>query len=348
MVYFANRGKINSGGLLRYKMRKSLLAIIILFVLGAGGYVVFSGVLQKSQEVRVYKIGILVRGESYRPAVEGFLSKMKELGYEQKKNIEYDIRFVEKKEELPIVVKLFLEKGVDLIHTYSTPATVEASKQTQTVPIVFGSMGDPIASGVVRSLQRPGGNVTGIGSLSVDLTAKRLQFLKEIFPEIKKVAIPFTPTDIPGRRSFEVAEDTAGKLGILLVPYHITPEHTPLEVAQSIFRKDVDGMIVSADSLVWANLAAFIKQAAGEKIPFAVFDKDMVVKGGLVGYGPDYFTVGQQSAVITNKILHGAKPQELPIEVPEKFILAVNLRTARENGFNIPEKFLAKVDLLVK
>lgn len=305
-------------------------------------------VQQSENSGKKFLIGIIVRGKSYEPGVMGFKEKMQELGFQEGKNIRYIVRFTDKREGLPIIIKEFLDNNVDLIHSYSTPATKEAYNQTKIIPIVFGSMGDPLASGVVKSLSSSGTNVTGVSSLSVDLTAKRLEFLLELFPSIRKVAIPFSIGDIPGERSVEVAKESAFKLGVKLVPYTITSERGVKETAAAILKKDIDGIIVSADSAVWANLSLYVAQAKKEKLPFAVFDKDMVEKGGLVGYGPDYFAVGRQAAILAHKILKGAKPEDLPIESPNKLILAVNLKTAGENGFFIPDQFLSKADLVIK
>lgn len=329
-------------------MTKKLFFILAALILIIGAVLYGSIVKQSENGNKEFLIGIVVRGKSYEPGVAGFIGKMKELGYIEGENVKYIVRFTDKREDLPGIIKEFLDNKVDLIHAYSTPATKEAYNQTKTVPIIFGSMGDPLASGVVKSLSGSGTNVTGIGSLSVDLTAKRLEFLKEIFPSIKKVAMPFTVGDIPGERSVEVAEESGAKLGVVIVTYPITKERGVKETAAAIFKKDVDGIVISADSAVWASLSSYISQAAKEKLPFAVFDKDMVENGGLVGYGPDYFSVGMQAAILTDKILQGAKPTELPIESPSKLILAVNLKTAKENNFVITDAFLSKVDLVIK
>lgn len=325
---------------------KKIILIITALIAIVAAFVFFVAPPQLSQTPasKIYKIGILVRGATYAQGVDGFKTKMKELGYEEGKNVTYIIRFVDKKEELPEVVSEFLKEDVDLIHTYSTPATTEAYKQTKTVPIVFGSMGDPLASKVIDSLQRPGTNVTGVGSLSAPLAAKRLEFLKEAMLSIHKVAIPFTPDDIPGKSSYNFALEAAKKLGIELAPYYISKERDVKATALAIKRKDVDGIVISSDSLVWANLAAYIEQAKKEKLPFAVFDKDMVEKGGLLGYGPDYFATGEQSAFFVDKIFKGAKPADLPIENPSKLLLVLNLKTAKDIGFIFPTSLLLKAD----
>lgn len=308
-------------------------------------YVAKDGVVKKDSS---YKVGIVVRGQSYAAGVDGFKSKMVELGYEEGKNISYDVRFVEKGDEIPSTVAEVIKGEVDLLLAFSTPVTIEAAKQTKTIPIVFGSMGDAVASGLVNSLNEPGKNVTGILSLSVETAGKRLELLKELFPQIKKVASALTPTDIPGRRSLEVIGGIAPKLGVQIVTYEIIPPQTPTSIAATIFRKDVDGIVLASDSATWAVLPAYVAQAKKEKLPFAVFDKDMVEKGGLVGYGPDYYAVGGQAAILVKKIFEGADPAKLPVETPVKLILALNLKTARELNLSIPEAFLAKVDYLVK
>lgn len=327
-------------------MDKLIPIAIIILILG-GWSALFNFFKKPAESPKIYKVGIIIRGESYRPGVEGFKSKMRELGYEEGKNIIYRTNFVEKREDLKPVISRELQEGIDLMHTYSTPATVEAHKLTSETPIVFGSMGDPLASGVVESLQRPGKNVTGVSSLSSPLAAKRLEFLKEAVPSIKKVAIPFSPDDIPGTSSFNTAMEAAQKLGLELVAYHISKDRDVKKTALAIKKKDVDAIVISSDSAVWATLSTYVEQAKKEKLPFAVFDKDMVEKGGLLGYGPDYFISGEQSAVYADKIFRGANPALLPIDAPRKLLLVLNARTARQIGITFPSSLLRKADLII-
>jgi len=320
-----------------------IIAIIII-----AGTLIFYGRKSVVEKKRIFKVGIVVRGESYRPGVEGFKSKMKELEYEDGRNVVYYTYFVDKRDDLPSVLQEILDKKVDLIHTYSTPATVEAYKKTKSVPIVFGSMGDPLASKTVFSLEKSGTNVTGVNSLSSPLAAKRLEFLIEAIPSVKRVAFPFAPDDIPGLSSYNAVLEVADKLKVKIIPYYISKDRSVKETALAISRRDVDGIVISSDSLVWANLASYVEQAEKEKLPFAVFDKDMVLKGGLLGYGPDYFVTGEQSAVLVDKILRGARPTDLPIEIPRKIILVVNLKTAKKIGLNFREEFLKKANMILE
>ena len=328
-------------------IRKFIFFAVIVIMAGAG-ILILSRAFQHAEPVHPALIGILVRGQSYAPGVDGFKKRMNDLGYKEGETVTYLVRFVDKKEEIAPAVSEFLKSGVTLFYTLSTPVTAEVYKQTKIIPVVFGSVGDPLATEFVESLDRPGKNVTGISSLSVALVPKRLEFLLEAVPSIKTVAYPFTAEDIPAAKSYPIILDAAAKLGVKIIPYYITKDRDVRATALAIRHTNVDGIVLAADSATWANLDAYVAQAKKEKLPFAVFDKDMVTKGGLIGYGPDYFVSGEQSAVLADKILHGRKPTDLPIETPGKFILAVNLDTADAIGLHLPSTLLQKADLIIQ
>lgn len=303
---------------------------------------------------RIYKIGILVRGSGYEVAVDGYKRKMAELGYLEGENVNYDVKFISAREELPHAVEEFIAEGVDLIHTYSTPATQAAYDTTKTMPrptpVVFGSVGDPLIAGVVRDFQHPGTNVTGVTSLSTELTARRLELLYEINPSGLRIAMPHTSAengDIAATRSVEIAVETAQKLKMILTLLPVRTKDDNAAAARSIKHENTDGMIVGGDSLVWGDIDTYIAQAIDEKIPFAVFDLNQVQKGALLGFGPDLEVSGEQSAVITNQILRGRSPADIPVEVPRKLLLAVNQNTARAIGIVFSDAFLQKADIVI-
>ncbi len=330
-------------------MKNTFIVVASLLVLVAVVWTSYA-FLQSSSSVKQksYRIGIIVRGDSYTPAVTGIKERMTEMGYIEGTSVTYDVVYVVNPGDIASTTAKIIAEKPDLIVTFASPISVEAAKQTKTIPIVFGSMGDPLGSGIIDSMTHPGRNVTGITSLSVDLTPKRLDMLKQLFPSIKKVAFPYTLHESNAERSLQLTQDLATRLGVTVVPYPLTPDHLAVEVAKSISRKDVDAIMFSADSAVWAALSTFVDQARKEKIPLAVFDRSMVEKGGLVGYGPDYAVMGKQIANIVKKILNGASPADLPIESPEKLILALNLKTAKELGLTVPSVFLSQVDYLVQ
>jgi len=330
------------------------LGIAMIVVAAVAGFMYFSQ-SKSAESAKTYRIGVLVRGSGYDAAVAGFKKRLGELGYQEGTNVTYDIQFISDKDQLPVVSRKFVQDGVDLIHTYSTPATEAAITAVQAsgrpIPIVFGSVGDPLLIPGVRSISHPGGNVTGVASLSTDLTSQRLQLLKEFDPSIKRVAMPHTAPeagDVAADKSVEIAKDTAENLGIELALFPVKTKDDNALVAVQILGKDFDGMIVGGDSLVWGSIDVYIKQAIQEKIPFSVFSRSQVEAGALFGLGPDYAVSGRQSADIANKILRGGNPGDIPVQIPEKLVLVVNEETAQAMGVKFSEAFLKKVDVIIE
>ncbi len=308
-----------------------------------------------SSQTRIYRIGILSRGRgSYEVAIKGFQDRMRELGYIEGQNVVYDVRYLSTNDELTKASEDFVNMRVDLINTYSTPATQAAYKTTQRtqnfIPIIFGSLADPVAAGVVKSIEKPDTNVTGIISLASELTPKRIELLTRIIPGIKKVAMPRTAAEIhevAADRSVAVAKETAQKLGIELIFF---PVHTKEEIASSsagITARRVQGMIAGGDSLVWSGLDSYIKQTIKEKIPFASFDIDHVKRGALIGFGPDYTVMGQQVAALSDQIIKGRNPKDIPVETPRRLLLTVNLDTARAIGITLDPQLLKEADVII-
>lgn len=308
-----------------------------------------------SPSSQMYNIGILSRGRgSYEVAIKGFQKQMQELGYVEGQNVTYDIRYLSTKQELDQAVQDFMTAEVDLINTYSTPATQAAYRGTQSmanpIPIVFGSLSDPIGAGVVKSIEEPGTNATGVTSLASDLTTKRIELLTRIVPGIKSIAMPRSAAELNDasvNRSVALAEQAAKRLGIELVQLPVkTQEENPANAAR-ITADRVQGMIVGGDSLIWGNLDDYIKQAIKEKIPFSAFDTDQVKRGALIGFGPDYTVMGQQVATMSDKVLLGKKPEDIPVETPKRLFLTVNLETARAIGITLDPELLKEAEVII-
>src|SRR3989344_5217393 len=327
---------------------------IAMIVVAAAAGVMYLSQSKNAGSAKTYRIGILVRGSGYDAAVAGFKKRLGELGYQEGKNVTYDVQFISDKNQLPVVSRKFIQDGVDLIHTYSTPATeaaINAVKDAErTIPIVFGSVGDPLLLPGVKSISHPGGNTTGVASLSTDLTSQRLRLLKDFDPAVKRVAMPHTALDagdVAANKSVEIAEATARDLGIELTLFPVQTKDDNTAAAARIRGEDFDGMIVGGDSLVWGSIDVYIKQAIKEKIPFSVFSRSQVESGALFGLGPDYAVSGRQSADIANKILRGGNPGDIPVQIPEKLILVVNEDTAQAMGIKFGDAFLKKADVIV-
>jgi len=308
-----------------------------------------------SSQPKIYHIGILSRGRgSYEVAIKGFKDRMWELGYIEGQNVAYDVRYLSTTDELDKAARDFMNARVDLISAYSTPATKAAFTVTRQmpnpIPIAFGSLNDPIAAGFVKSIEQPGFNATGVTSLSGQLTAKRIELLTRIIPGIKKIAMPRTAeeqNDIAANISVAIAEQVVKGTGIELILFPVHTKEENASTAAKITAQRVQGIIVGGDSLVWSGLDSYIKQAIKEKIPFAAFDTDQVKRGALIGFGPDYTVMGKQVAEISHKILQGKKPQDIPVEIPSKLILTINLDTARAIGITLDPKLLKEADVII-
>lgn len=308
-----------------------------------------------SSQPRVYHIGIMARGRgSYEVAIQGFQDRLRELGYVDGQNVIYDVRYLSTKDELAQAAQYFLNEHVDLIITYSTPATEAAYRATQKmqnpIPIVFGSVANPVAAGFIKSIEQTNSNVTGVISLSSQLTSKRIELLLRAVPGIKKIAMPRSAeelNDISANRSVALAEQTAKDMGVQLVLFPVHTQEENSLIAAKITAKVVQGMIVGADSLVWSGLDNYIKQAIKQKIAFSAFDIDQVKRGALIGFGPDYIIMGQQVAGLSHQILQGKRPQDIPVEIPKKLILAINLDTARAIGLSLDPQLLKEADVII-
>lgn len=330
--------------------------ILIIAVIAIAGIAALVLKRQFAKPPRVYHIAIVTRKDvaMYEEAIKSYRKKMEDLNYIEGKTVFYDIRHFSDGAELKQIVRDVIASGPDLISTYSTPATVEAYKQTKdltkAIPVVFGSIGDPLAAGVVKDIARPGTNVTGVVSLASELTSNRIRLLKEINPSIKRIAMPHSAdelNDASARKSVQVAQLAAQELGVDLTLLPVSSPEKNAATAAMITKEKIDGIIIGGDSLIWSGINFYIAQAIKEKIPFAAFDLTQITKGALIGIGPDYAHVGQQAAALTHQILRGTSPATIAIQVPDKLILAVNLATARAIGITLNNELLKRVDVVI-
>lgn len=336
--------------------KKSLFALIVVGIMLIGVAILLFQDQFRGQPLKIYHVAIVTRKDvaMYEEAIMSYRKKMEDLGYAENKNIFYDLRYYDNNGELKDIVRDVIASSPDLITTYSTPATVEAYNQTKDlthpIPVVFGSVGDPLSAGVVKDIGRPGTNVTGVVSLATELTSNRLRLLREIIPSIKRVAMPHSAdelNDASARKSVQVAELAAQELGINLTLLPVSLPGKNASVAAMITKEKVDGMIVGGDSLIWSGIDIYIAQAIKEKIPLAAFDLTQITKGALIGIGPDYMHIGKQAAALTHQILRGTSPAVIAVQVPTKLILAVNLATARAIGITLSDELLKRVDVVI-
>jgi putative ABC transport system substrate-binding protein len=290
-----------------------------------------------------FRIGVLNEAWSAsHPTVEGLKAGLRELGLVEGPDVAFDIRFTEgKTEAMPAAAESLVKTGVDLIFTSQEAATLAARDATKTVPIVFTAVGDPVGAGVVANLAQPGGNVTGVSSLQSELVAKRLQFLKALAPNVRRVWLIYYGADLGTTSMIGKALEAAPRMKLELVPRGVLDTNALTRVLGEIQRGD----------------AVLAPEGSGLDIPLAVLERSLALRipavfatalwvghGGLVSYGPDSYAEGIQAASLVLKIVKGARPQDLPVEGADKIDLAVNLKTSELLGLTVPRKILLRAD----
>jgi putative tryptophan/tyrosine transport system substrate-binding protein len=283
------------------------------------------------------------------PPIETFRQALDDLGYIEGKNVRFEYRYSKGyNKQLPELANELVGLNVDVILTWGTDAVLAAKQATTTIPIVMGVIGDPLGSGIVTNLARPGGNVTGCSLGAAELEAKRLQLLKELVPELCRVAILFNPTNHYMPFALQSAQKGAQVLHVSLAVYEVHDAPT-LDAAFVMLTKDrPDAFIVPADTFLVSQRGRIAQFAIANKLPSVYTFREYIEPGGLIAYTPNYNDLFQRAASYVDKILKGAKPGELPIEQPRGFHLFINLKTARALGLTVPPRLLAGADEVIE
>jgi putative ABC transport system substrate-binding protein len=295
-------------------------------------------------------VGVLGSGtvSSQGPWVAAFVQRMQELGWIEGRTITIDYRWAEgRAERFAEIAAEFVHSKVDVIFAVGTEATLAAKRATAVIPIVFPVAGDPVGSGMVASLARPGGNATGLSNQAADLATKRLGLLREVFPDLRSVAIMAnagSPASVLEMHEFEAAAST---LGIEITPLQIraTPDIAP---ALESLKGRTAALYVVGDPLVNFNRARINTFALAGHVATMYVQREYVEAGGLMSYGPNYLDLNRRAGDYVDKILRGAKPADLPVEQPIKFDLVINLITARALGLSVPATLLARTDEVIE
>jgi putative ABC transport system substrate-binding protein len=258
------------------------------------------------------------------------------------RDVTFDIRFTEGKlDAMPAAAEALVKSGVDLIFTSQEAATQAARDATKTVPIVFTLVGDPVGARLVTTLAEPGGNVTGVSSLQTELMAKRLEVLRTLAPNARRIWLVYYDADLSTLPMVGKALEAARRTKVQLVPKAVI-DAGALRTALADLRRD-DAVLAPEGSN--PDLAvALIERSLALRVPVVFGTALWVGYGGLISYGPDYYAQGVQAAGLVAKILRGARPQDLPVEGAEKIDLAINLKTAEQMGLTVPRKLLLRAD----
>jgi ABC-type uncharacterized transport system substrate-binding protein len=300
----------------------------------------------QQQVERVYRIGFLGTSSAVAQAnrVEALRAGLRDLGYMEGKNIVIEFRWAEgRSDRLPDLAAELARSTVDVLVTGGTPAILAAKQATTTIPIVMAGSGDAVASGLVASLARPGGNVTGSTDSVPELMVKVLELLKEIMPRTRRVAVLVVPRNPSLTPVLQALENAAGSLRVEVQKFE-TREPREFEGAFGrMATSRVDALVVTTDYLFNDNIRMIADLAAKRRLP-AAGAKELAEAGGLIGYGLNFPEMYRRVAYFVDKILKGAKPQDLPVHQPTKFDLIVNLKTAKALGLRIPPSLLARAD----
>jgi putative tryptophan/tyrosine transport system substrate-binding protein len=305
------------------------------------------------QPGKVFRIGFLDPSTASGSAnpLEVFRQEMSKLGWIEGKNIAIEYRFAEQRNErLPELVADLVRLKVDLIVVPGGPSALAAKKATTTIPIVMANAADPVGAGFVASLARPGGNVTGLASLSPELNTKRLEILKDAVPKLARVGLlrpPLSGVSVEVQRKDLRAAAVALKLRLEEIETQI--DDKGLETAfQTAKQKQVGAIMTTTSPRFFAERKPIVELAGKHRLPAIYFQKEFVDEGGLMSYGADYTDLYRRAAVYVDRILRGAKPADLPVQQPTKFEFIINLKAAKQIGLTIPARVLERANQVIK
>jgi putative tryptophan/tyrosine transport system substrate-binding protein len=324
-------------------MRSKFLFLVLL--LGTG--LLTSG-LSAADQARPIRIGALTDSWGPTPGVVGLRDGLQQLGYREHEQFVIGVRFTQGDvAALPAAARELVQQGVDILFTSNPSSAMAAQRVTSKIPIVFANAGDPVGLGLIRAFSRPGGNITGVTDLDLELGPKRLEFLHEIIAGLKRVLFLHDPTE-----AFSVAEakgyrQAAQRIGIVLVEKAVRTEEDAQSTIARLRNDDVQGIV--APRSLSLNIPGFILDATSQKVMPTMFpDIWYVENGGLVSYSPDFHQSGRKAARLVDKILKGANPGEIPVEVNTKIELVINVKVAKALRLEIPPEVLFRADRLIR
>jgi ABC-type uncharacterized transport system substrate-binding protein len=323
--------------------KAALLSILLVAVLLAVAVIAEA---QQPRKVPVIGYLTLASASSNLPRREAFREGLRNLGYVEGQNIIIEYRYAESRaERLHELAADLVGLKVDIIVAGGTQVNFAAKKATGTIPIVMANADDPVGSGLVESLARPGNNVTGLSTMSVELGGKRLELFREAFPKVRRLAVLWYTVSNPAFRETQAA---AQNLGFRILSLEVRgPED--FDSAFALVTKDrSDGLFPVTSAFMSANRKRIVEFATRNRLPALYSNEEYVEDGGLISYAANVHEMHRRAATYVDKILKGARPAELPVEQPTKFELVINLKTAKQIGLTIPPNVLARADRVIK
>jgi putative ABC transport system substrate-binding protein len=323
------------------------------FITLLGSAAVWPLAARAQQGDRMRPIGVLMPYDEndpvFKPRLSAFTQALADLGWADGRNMRIDLRwFGDDINRMRALAQELVGLQPDVIVTYGTPTTAAVQRETRTIPIVFAGVGDPVAGGIVPRLDRPGGNATGFGTFEATLGGKWLELLSEIAPGLKRAAIMFNPDTPPSSAYLPSFETAARSLKVVSI---IAPVHSDVEIETALTalgREPGGGLVAMPDLFMQDHRAPIILASARNNVP-AVYPQSFFVRGGgLLSYGPDLVDSFRRAATYVDRVLRGAKPAELPVQLPTKFEMAVNRKTAKALGLAVPPSILLRADEMIE
>jgi putative ABC transport system substrate-binding protein len=303
------------------------------------------------QAGKVYRIGLLemIPAASNAANFDALRKGLRELGYVEGQNLVLDYRSADgRPERFPQLAAELLRLNVDLIVTRGTPAVMAAKNATGTIPVVMAASGEPVGTGVVAGLARPGGNVTGLSALTSELIAKRLELLRETVAGIRRIAFLQNIGNPAAHHSWEELRTAAPSLGLEAQLLDVRRPEDIVRAFDTAVAQRADAILVGNDTVLLANRRQVVELAVKHRLPTMYYTREFVEAGGLMSYGVNYPDLYRRAATFVDKIFKGAKPADLPVEQPTKFELIINLKTARTLGLEVPPMLLARADEVIE
>ena len=312
-----------------------------------GGLLTAPLAAEAQQAGKVYRIGFLRAGQPPDGYLDGFQQGLRERGYIYGQNVVVELRTTDGSvDQLPQLAEELVRSKVDVILASAGPAALAARKATTSVPIVFVGVVDPVGVGLVPSLGRPGGNITGLATTSEDIAGKRLELLKAVAPGLKRVAVLWHPANLTNPIQLKGAQVAARTLGVRLEPVSIQGP-TDFDPAGKAVR-GTDGLLFLESPLFTTHRARLAELAGKSRLPAIYGQREYVDVGGLMSYGTQFHDLYRRAALYVDKILKGTKPADLPVEQPTKFEFIINLKTAKALGLTIPPSLLSRADQVIE
>lgn len=318
------------------------------FITLVGGAAMCPFAANAQQQRKLPTIGFLGANTASSRQTDAFVQRLRELGWTDGSTVAIEYRWAEGRfDRAPALIAELVQLNVDVLVTHSTPNVVSAKQATSVIPIVFAAIGDPVGIGLVQSLSRPGGNITGLSLQSNELAGKRLQLMREVIPNLHRVA--FLGSSDTAVTATEVAEFQAAAqtLGLDIIRSDIAGVEDIAPIIQSL-KGRADGIYVQTIPLMYTNRVRINTLALDARLPTFAGSREFAEASGVMSYGPNFSDLFRRAGELVDKILRGAKPADLPVEQPTKFDLVINLSAAKAHGLVIPSMLIARADEVIE